>query len=57
MRDPDALLSYMIKLQKLLKESSLNPSIREDNDRYDERIDTEILPGLDFNDKRVARLA
>lgn len=39
----DALLPLFVQLQKLIALSSLSADIKEDSDRFDERIDSSIL--------------
>ena len=39
----DALLPLFVQLQKLIALSSLSADIKEDSDRFDERIDSTIL--------------
>lgn len=57
MRGPDAFLGYTIQLQRLLNESSLDHHLKEDQDRYDERVDAKLLPKLDRSDKKVEQTA
>ena len=40
----DALLPLFVQIQKLLKHSSLDESIKLDSDRFDEKVDSTILP-------------
>ena len=53
----DALLPLFVQIQKLLKHSSLDESIKLDSDRFDEKVDSTILPQRDINDKRVSACA
>ena len=56
-RSPYALVSYFIQIQKLIKKSSFDRSLKADADRYDERIDGKILPKLNKKDSQVAQIA
>jgi len=53
----DALLPLFSKLQKLIASSSFAQDIREDSDRFDERIDSMVLVQRDKNDKTVTSAA
>ena len=46
-----------MKVQKLLKHSSLDTDIKHDTDRFDERVDDSILPMRDEFDKKVSTAA
>jgi hypothetical protein len=47
----EALLPQFNNLQKLLTKSSLDANITEDCDRFDERVDSALLPARDKSDK------
>ena len=53
----DALLPLMVKVQKLLKHSSLDTNIKNDTDRFDERVDGDELPLRDEYDRKVSASA
>lgn len=53
MRGADAFVPYVIYLQRLLRDSSLNQYLKSDQDRYDERVGAKILPKLDRTDIKV----
>ena len=50
-------MPQFVNLQKLLTKSSLDANITEDCDRFDERVDSDLLPQRDKFDKQVAKLA
>jgi len=52
-----SLLHLFVNVQKLLMQSSLDSTIKEDCDRYDEQIDSRILPLRDVHDSKVSDLA
>ena len=53
----DALLPLFVKMQKLLRHSSLDLDIKNDCDRFDERIDSEELPKRDEYDRKISSIA
>ena len=53
----DALLPLFVKIQKLLRHSSLDSDIKHDTDRFDERIDADYLPLKDEYDRKVSATA
>lgn len=53
----DALLPLFVKIQKLLRYSSLDRDIKNDTDRFDERVDKAELPQRDEYDKKVSETA
>ena len=53
----DALLPLFVKIQKLLRHSSLDTDIKHDSDRFDERVDKAELPMRDEYDKKVSACA
>ena len=50
----DALLPLFVKMQKLLRKSSLDTDIKTDCDRFDEKIDQKELPLRDVYDKKIS---
>lgn len=53
----ESLLPLFVKIQKLLKHSSLDTEIKHDSDRFDERIDAAELPLRDEYDRKVSAVA
>ena len=53
----DHLLPLFVRIQKILRQSSLASDIKHDSDRFDEKVDNSILPLRDENDKRVSAVA
>ena len=53
----DALLPLFVKMQKLLRKSSLDTDIKTDCDRFDEKIDQKELPMRDIYDRKVSKTA
>lgn len=53
----DALLPLFARIQRLIKHSSFAFDIKEDSDRFDERIDSSILVQRDQNDQLVTQEA
>jgi hypothetical protein len=51
------MIHLFVILQKLLRQSSLDLSITEDTDRYDEKIDTNLLAERDINDRKASEIA
>jgi len=50
------MIHLFVILQKLLRQSSLDLSITEDTDRYDEKIETNLLPERDINDLKASEI-
>lgn len=50
----DALLPLFVKMQKLLRKSSLDTEIKNDCDRFDEKIDSAELPMRDEYDRKIS---
>ena len=46
-----------MSIQKLLRHSSLDTDIKHDSDRFDERIDSDLLPMRDEYDRKVSQTA
>jgi hypothetical protein len=51
------ILHFFVLLQKLLKQSSLDNTVHEDSDRYDEKIEKGRLAERDVHDKRASDVA
>jgi len=54
---PDALLPLFVRMQKMLRHSSLDTDIKNDCDRFDERIDGTELPMRDEYDRKISAIA
>ena len=54
---PDALLPLFVKMQKMLRHSSLDTEIKNDCDRFDEKIDSAELPMRDKYDRKISKVA
>ena len=53
----EALLPLFVNIQRLLRFSSLDTDIKEESDRFDEKIDGDLLPMRDEYDKKVSNAA
>jgi len=53
----DALLPLFVKMQKLLRHSSLDTDIKNDCDRFDEKVDGSELPMRDEYDRKISSVA
>lgn len=53
----EALLPLFVRIQKLLKHSSLDTEIKHDCDRFDERVDAAEFPLRDEYDRKVSAVA
>jgi len=53
----DALLPLFVRIQKLLRKSSMDPDIKHMTDRFDERVSSDAFPLRDEYDRKVSACA